>query len=1293
MARIKHAWLRRAVWGAAGVLVLSLLASLTAWLALPALLKWQAEKRLTEALGRSVSIGKVEFKPWSLELTVSDLAVAAAAAPAPAGMTSAQPPLKLARLHVDIAASSVFRLAPVVEALEIDGLQLHVTRTAPGRYDIDDLIAKFTPQSNASATAPLHFALYNLQLRNARMELNDLPMARIHKIEGIHLALPFLSNLPAQVDIKVEPRLAFRLNGTPFDTGAQATPFASTRAGELKFTMTALDLVPYLGYLPDALPVRLQGGAVSADLVVRFSMPAKGAPVVALRGTAGVRNLVVTQPGGAPLLAWQHLDLGLRDVQPLARKLAFDTLRITGAQLHATRDALGHINLLELTAPEAGKSSKTPAARPVAAVAPLEWQLTLDQFDLADSQVMWNDATVKPSVALQADKLALAVTQVHWPVVAPMPVSISGTLRTQGVQGKASAAAGSFAVDGPVTMNDAKLNLTLAALSLDLLAPYLAQAVSPRVTGQVTAQARLDWSNAAGAPRLQLAVDTATVDALSLRDGKVAGRSNNNSSNNELASIRQVVLANAQVDLLARSATIGRFKLTRPVMSVARASDGSLNLQQWLVTTPARTSPSLASSARTGRPAPPWHLKFNELLLEAGHIKLADAMAVGNGHGIHRDNASDATPDPLRLDLTNLRVAVQDFVWQGERPTPPAKVQLSARVGAPSAKGDTPPRNAALLDWQGQAGAWPLQITGKLRAERFPAHLLTPYFVDATQLTLMNAEVGYNGNISVRQLPAGFDVAAAADVTLNDVKINSPINSPAATGPAGTDELLSWNALALKGVKFEMKPGVRPQLEIGEAALSDFYSRLVISEQGRINLQDMGAAPGAPAPAAAASATASATAAATATATATGTGTGTGTDANANPGLPLDIRVGITRLTNGRVDFTDHFVRPNYSVALTELNGQLGAFRSDTREMAALALRGKAAGTALLDISGLVNPTAKPLALDILARATDLELAPLSPYAGKYAGYAIERGKLTMEVAYKIGADGKLDARNQVVLNQLTFGEKVNSPDATKLPVLLAVALLKDRHGVIDINLPVSGSLDDPQFSVGGVILKVIVNLLAKAITAPFSLLSGSSGVDLSVVEFTPGTTQPTAAGIAAVDKVAQALLDRPTLKTTLTGTADAVLERAAYQAAALETRLLAERRRELQRAAADVAVAGADLPQPLGTEDRTRLLRQLYRQTEMPGKPRNAVGLLKEISAPDMEALLTTRTPVTVDTMRELALQRSLTVRDALVAKGLTSDRLFVAAPKLRQPGDAGSDANANAIWTPRAQLALSVE
>jgi hypothetical protein len=298
-----------------------------------------------------------------------------------------------------------------------------------------------------------------------------------------------------------------------------------------------------------------------------------------------------------------------------------------------------------------------------------------------------------------------------------------------------------------------------------------------------------------------------------------------------------------------------------------------------------------------------------------------------------------------------------------------------------------------------------------------------------------------------------------------------------------------------------------------------------------------------------------------------------------------------------------------------------------------------------------------------------------------------------MDVAYKIDPDGKLEARNQVILNQLTFGDKIESKDATKLPVLLAVALLKDRNGVIDINLPVSGSVNDPKFSVGGIIIKVILNLLVKALTSPFALLSGGGSDDLSVVEFQPGTAFVTASGSSAIDKVAKALTERPALKMTVTGASDPVGERDAFQHAAIEARLLAEARRENLRAGVPAAAASAasgasaTAPAALPAEEHERLLKQLYKSTDIPNKPRNAIGFAKDIPPAEMEALLKTRTPVSDDAMRELALQRGLAVRDALIAKGLPSERLFLAAPKLR----AAAEETAAAAWTPRVQLSLS--
>ena len=1227
-------WLKRVAW----VVGLVLLAWVLAWLALPPLLKWQAQLRLSEALGRGVTIGKVSFKPWALELVLDDLVIAGAA-PAP----SSEPLLKIARLRADLSLASLLRRAPVIEALEIDAPRLRVAHTAPGHYDIDDLIARFTPKADAAPSETALFALYNLQVRDAEARFDDRPAGRVHKVEALQLALPFLSNLPAQVDVKVEPRLAFKLNGTAFDSGAQATPFAKSRAGDLKLAMADLDLAPYLGYLPASLPVRVTRGVVSADMTMQFSMPSGAAPNLTLRGALGVRDLALTDAAGTPLLAWQQLKLGLRDVQPLARKLAFDSLQIGGAQLHAARDAGGQINLLALAADKPARASAAsalpaPAASPAspAAAASSAWRVSLESVELSDARVLWNDAVVKPSAALQIDGLSLHVQQLQWPVKQPMALTLAGTLRAQG---DAAPALGSFSVEGPATDREARLNIKLGDLALETFAPYLSATLAPRVEGRLSAQATLDWAGAADAPRLTLAVSSATLDALRVREAAERGAR----AAADALSLKQLVLADVQLDVPGRSVVLGSVKLLQPALAVARESDGRLNLQRWLLAPAAAASaPGPAARARAAEPV--WNVQLKDLSLEAGQLRVADALA--------RRGAAGPGAEPLRFEVNKLRLALQNLQWQGERTMPAARIQLSARVGAAAAPRD-PAAAAGTLEWKGQVGMQPLLASGSLRVERFPVHLFEPYFTEQSQLSLVRVEAGYTGKLALRLLPAGLDLTAAGDVLLGDVHVNAA---------AGGDELLSWQSLGLKGVKLVMKPGARPQVEIGEAALNDFYSRLVVTEQGRFNLQDVA---GAPAPAASAAPVVAASASAP------------------QAGLPIDIQVGTTRLTNGRVDFSDRFVRPNYSAALTELNGQLGPFRSDTREMATLELRGRAAGTALLEISGQINPTVKPLALDITAKATDLELAPLSPYAGKYAGYAIERGKLSMEVAYKIDADGKLDAKNQVILNQLTFGDKIESPDATKLPVLLAVALMKDRHGVIDINLPVSGSLNDPKFSVGGIILKVIINLLTKAFTAPFALLAGGGSDDLSLVEFRAGTALMSTGGNAAIDKVAQALVDRPALKMTVTGAADPASEREAYLSAALEARLATESRREALRAGAP-GVAASAAP-PLGADERSRLLKQLYKDTEIPNKPRNAIGFARDLSGPEMEALLKSRLIVSAETMRELALQRGIAVRDALIKKGLPSERLFLAAPKLRVSGEE------DAAWTPRVQLALS--
>ena len=1284
-------WLRRIGWA---VLALAVLWG-TAWLAVPPLLKSQAEQRLSALLGRTVSIGQVDFKPWTLELTLSGLVVAAAT-----GAPAAQPLLRVERLYVDADIRSLLRLAPVIEALQIDAPQIHVTRTSPGHYDIDDLLARFAQPDPAKESAELpRFALYNLQLRNGSLVLDDRATAgRRHELSALQLELPFLSNLASQVAVKVEPRLAFKFNGATFDSEAQATPFAQNRAAQLKLSVAELDLTPYLGYVPATLPLRLVRGTLSTDLALSFEMP-PGAPArVSLKGRAAARGIAIQDRAGAPLVDWKSFEVALRDVQPLERKLVFGAVGFDALQVHLVRDAQGRVNLQQL-GPASAVEPKPPVPTQSAAAAAAAasgaafgsasatrgasvsaWRVGVDSFELANSGLLWTDASARPAASLVLGAVQLKTGALQWPLAKEMQAHVAASLR-----GPAANAAelGRVGVDFKGNDSAAQVKLQLNGLALQALEPYFAPMLKPRLSGSLSADAEVDWAapKGAGAQQIKLRLTHASLESLRVVDAAARSKT-------PLASLAKLKLADVDVDLNARTLTLGGVTLDQPSIDLARDAEGRWNVQQWLVATPpARAGAKPARPGQAAADGPAWRVQLRDLSVAGGRLRYTDSKP------------GTRTPAvPVRLELTALKLGLQSFTLQGGKTSAPARVQLSASVvpgaavptstrASTQTPAQTPARakaqtnRAGSVDWRGQFGLEPLLAKGTLRLTRFPVQALEPYFGDALNVSLRRAEAGYQGDVSVQGTASGMSISAAGDVLVADMLVHSKPDADTRAAVAATDELLSWQSLTLKGLKVAMLPRQRPKIEVREAALSDFYSRLIITEQGRFNLQDVApqAADAASAPAAGASAPIpSPTLAAVATAAASAASSPAVAETSA-----VDIVVGATRLNNGRVDFSDRFVRPNYSVTLTELNGGLGEFRSGTRDMATLELRGKAAGTALLEIVGKLNPTAKPLALDLRARATDLELAPLSPYAGKYAGYAIERGKLSVDVSYKIDADGKLDAKNQVTLNQLTFGEKIDSPSATKLPVLLAVALLKDRNGVIDINLPVSGSINDPQFSVFGVLLKIIGNLLVKAFTSPFALLSGggAGADDLSLVGFTPGTARVTDAGRGTLNKVVKALTDKPALNMTVTGAADLVSERDAYAQAVLEARLLAEYKPELagSGAAADAAVA-------FDAQDRARVLKEVYKDTEIPNKPRNAVGFARDIPGPEMEALLKTRIVVSTEAMRELALQRGLAVRDALLARGLPKERLFLAVPKLHVA------AEGDAAWSPRVQLTLAV-
>jgi outer membrane protein OmpA-like peptidoglycan-associated protein len=312
--------------------------------------------------------------------------------------------------------------------------------------------------------------------------------------------------------------------------------------------------------------------------------------------------------------------------------------------------------------------------------------------------------------------------------------------------------------------------------------------------------------------------------------------------------------------------------------------------------------------------------------------------------------------------------------------------------------------------------------------------------------------------------------------------------------------------------------------------------------------------------------------------------------------------------------------------------------------------------SAPLKITGTLNPFSDTLFLDLSVRLQDMDLSPYTPYSGKYVGHRIQKGKLSLDLHYLID-DMKLDSTNNVIIDQFDFGDKVESPDAVDLPVKLGVSLLKDRNGTIKLNLPVSGRLDDPEFSVIGILVKVLKNLLLKAATSPFSLLGSMMGSseDLSFVTFEPGSSRLSEAEQAKLGTLAKALADRPNLSIDISGFVDVEEDRNGLVDAAFEKQLLAERSR---KDAEKNPIASLTEIVP---EEYEKLLGKAYRSAKFE-KPKGLLGVAKSLPEAEMEALIKKNISITDDDLRALAKERAEAVMDHLTVQGqVATGRLFL--------------------------------
>jgi hypothetical protein len=687
-----------------------------------------------------------------------------------------------------------------------------------------------------------------------------------------------------------------------------------------------------------------------------------------------------------------------------------------------------------------------------------------------------------------------------------------------------------------------------------------------------------------------------------------------------LANLPSIDIAITSFEPFLKSLRLSKVVIKDPELTLKRDEKGAFNLASLIEEkkeAPKATSSNKALVIKHAKlPAktdegPPFKASIDELLIEEGKISFYD-------HAVFQ---------PVELRITNLNLKGENFSTEKEIPGALSLSLILNKKGSVSLKGPV--------------SINPLSANLAIDVKKISIHAFQPYFTDKVKINTTSGHVNTSGQVNVAHTDkAGLKATFKGNVLVADF---------ASVDKLYGDDFLKWKAFSLKGIDAGYNP---MHVHINGISLADFYARVTLNQDGTLSLRKVMEEEA-------------------------GEAEQSGREqkeipepkAVTEPGKDIagDINVGSITLQGGTIDFMDKFIKPAYSVNLTEMAGRVGGFSLKLDQRADLELHGKIDHSVPLEIAGKINPARNNLFTDVSVRFKDLDLSSMTPYSGKYLGYKIEKGNLSIDLKYLIDKR-KLDAENRIFIDQLTLGERVESPDATKLPLKLAIALLKDRKGRIDLDVPLSGSLDDPQFSVFRIVIKVLLNLIAKAATAPFALLGAlfGGGEELSYVEFDYGRAQMSQVNVKKIDTLVKALYERPSLKLDIEGHVDVEKDKEALKTYFFNKKIKTQKLNVMIKKGSpavpvdDVKIEPAEFQQYLTTAYKAEKFE----------KPRNVLGIAKSLPAPEMEKLMFTNIVVGDGELRTLAKQRAGQVKDALLATGkVTADRVFLVEPKSLSP------------------------
>ncbi|WP_421317658.1 DUF748 domain-containing protein [Aeromonas veronii] len=869
--------------------------------------------------------------------------------------------------------------------------------------------------------------------------------------------------------------------------------------------------------------------------------------------------------------------------------------------LQRLTDKKGDVRL-NLTDALATLLAPAPSSEPETASAPL--LVDIASVNVTDGHVRYQDQRKESEPGwlppLNLEKVTLKLDNLRTEANHPTAYQLSAA-----INGKSSLAAhGKLDVMSGMGQGKASLKQVDLKPFAPLWAPYLKLDLAK---GHANAELEYQLKEGKQGVLWQLSKGKLTLDNWQLKKHK----------GDEFARFGQLALSELAVDGQKQSLQIGKVTLQQPLLKATLNPQQELDLADLLI------------EQAPAKPVKGAHVA-NEVANNATPKSAQQAKTAGNG--------KKHTPEkPWQWQIKQILIDKGDLTLTESSSGKPQARQLSGlklALGPLGSKGEQPSKltlatqfnQSSPLAFDGQLTLTPFTLSGDINQQGLPLTLAQPYLADLVRIKVQN------GLLSSK---TRLDLATTAQGDLSKLTLQGglDINGLKVVDRADNQRLLEFNTLALTGLTYD---GISQQMRIKDIALNKPFARIEINEDGTTNLQQLLL----PQP------------------TAT-----KNTKAAAGSKAP-DFRFTIDQLRTeqGNLRFADRSLSQDFVADIASLGGQSRHISNIPGQRSDLAFNGKVDRYAPVTIRGGTNLLVANPILDIAVAFHNLELTTFTPYSGTYAGYAIDKGQLSMKLHYKLEGN-RLEGDNDITIKKLQLGEKIKSDQAKDLPLGLAIALLSDANGVIQMNLKVKGDLDQPDFSIGNIFWDVLGNTLSKAITSPFSLLASlADGTeDLDELPFLPGDPDLTPTQQEKLVKLAQALKDRPKLSMNIRGKVNFNEERPILQRQKLE-RVLAKltgNQADLDLLEQDPALqeALARAYEERFGEDLEDLADRLHLDEESAALRAQAVILLRDQQL------------ITAKSLRNLAMRRAQNTKEFLVdSQGIAPERLFVLDSQVKE-------------------------